>query len=141
MLTIHNNIEDYSHEEGLALEEAYNALTEAAQGGNLTFEETRIRVAYVRFKREENFKISQPTVRASTKKIKEESLEDMLCVLSGETKAKAKRVSKKKELAVTGQAVHLAKASRLFFMKQKGETLSQEDEHFLEVALAAPEVL
>jgi hypothetical protein len=141
MLIIHDNIEDYSHEEGLALEAAFNAIEETAQGGNLTLEETRVRVAYTRFKREENFKISQPTIRASTKKVKEESFDDMLLALSGETKVKAKRVSKKKEVVPTGQAAHLAKASRLFFMKQKGELLSEEDEQFLAVALAPPEVL
>ena len=67
-LIIYNNIEDYSFEEKRALEVAFNELEEKAQGGKLTLEETRVRVAWVRLKREENFKISQPTIRA--KKVK-----------------------------------------------------------------------
>ena len=94
-IVIHNNIEDYSFEEKRAVEVAFNELEEKAQGGELTLEETRVRVAWVRLKREENFKISQPTIRA--KKVKEISLEDALAELSGEVVTpKQKRVAKVK---------------------------------------------
>lgn len=140
-LIIYNNIEDYSFEEKRALEVAFNELEEKAQGGKLTLEETRVRVAWVRLKREENFKISQPTIRA--KKVKEISLEDALAELSGEVVTpKQKRVAKvkvKKEKEIQNDAI--ARAGRLYFMKQKGEVLSEEDEAFLQVALQPIEVL
>jgi hypothetical protein len=141
-LVIRDNIDDYSHEERLAVEQAYNELEEKSQGGELTLEETRIRVAWVRLKREENFKIAQPTLRAKKVKVNE-SLEDAIAGLSGETATpKAKRVSKakvQKEVDVVKE--NIARAGRLYFMKQKGEVLSAEDEAFLQNALEAPEVL
>lgn len=141
-LVIRDNIDDYNHEERLAVEQAYNELEEKSQGGELTLEEIRIRVAWVRLKREENFKIAMPSVRA--KKVKQnESLEDALAGLSGETATpKAKRVAKvkvKKEAEIVKDNV--ARAGFLFYLKQKGEILSAVDEAFLQAALEAPEVL
>lgn len=141
-ITIRDNIDDYNHEERLAVEQAYNELEEKAQGGELTLEETRIRVAWVRLRREENFKIAMPSVRVKKVNVKE-SLEDAIAGLSGETATpKAKRVAKakvKKEVDIVKD--NIARAGRLYFMKQKGEVLTAEDEAFLQEALEAPEVL
>jgi hypothetical protein len=141
-LVIRDNIDDYNREERLAVEQAYNELEEKSQGGELTLEETRIRVAWVRLKREENFKIAMPSVRAKKGNVKE-SLEDAIAGLSGETATpKAKRVAKvkvKKEAEIVKD--NGARAGFLLYLKQKGEILSAVDEAFLQAALEAPEVL
>jgi hypothetical protein len=141
-LVIRDNIDDYNREERLAVEQAYNELEEKSQGGELTLEETRIRVAWVRLKREENFKIAMPSVRAKKGNVKE-SLEDAIAGLSGATATpKAKRVAKvkvKKEAEIVKD--NGARAGFLLYLKQKGEILSAVDEAFLQAALEAPEVL
>jgi len=56
-ITIRNNKEDYSEDELLAIEQAYQELYAKAQGEELTLAETRIIVAYKRIQQEANFKI------------------------------------------------------------------------------------
>lgn len=133
-LVIKENIHDYTSEERIALDNAYKQLEAVAQEGELSIEETRIRVAWVRMQSEDNFKINQPTVKASAKKkkIKEDSLDDMLAAMSGEVPVKKKRASRKKEVKEDA----LAKAARLNFRKMAGEELSPEDEEYLRIALA-----
>lgn len=141
-ITIHNKIEDYTFDEKQQLEQAFKELEIKAQDGELSLEETRIRVAWLRLKREENFEISQPTAKTKAAKPKDKSLDDALAGLTGEVAEKPKRVTKarkKKDEAIVDDAI--AKASRLHFMKVRGELLSAEDEQFLANALAAPEVL
>lgn len=139
MVTIQNNIEDYSFEEKQQLEQAYTELEVKSQGGNLTLDETRIRVAYVRLKREENFKIAQPAKAKSPRKTKSESLEDVIASLSGEVVVKPKRTRTKKEPVVNEDK--LSEISKIYFRKQKGEQLTPEEEERLAIALAPPEVL
>jgi len=137
MITVHNNIEEYTHEEKLALEQAFKDLEVKAQGGNLTLDETRIRVAHVRLKREENFKIAQPAKTKVTRKPKEESLEDALAGLSGEVKPKRTRA---KKLPVIKED-KLSNIARLYYRQQQGEVLTSEELELLNIALAPPEVL
>lgn len=58
MLTIHENKEDYTPEEAAILQQEYDKLTIKLQSEELTLEEVRVRIAYLRYKREENFKIA-----------------------------------------------------------------------------------
>lgn len=137
MITVHNNIEEYTHEEKLALEQAFKDLEVKAQGGNLTLDETRIRVAYVRLKREENFKIAQSAKTKGTRKPKEESLEDALAGLSGEVKPKRTRA---KKLPVVTEC-KLRNIAKLYYRQQQGEVLTSEELEVLNLALAPLEVL
>ena len=144
MLQLHDNLEDYSEEEKLALKHAYIDLEIKAQDGVLTIDETRIRVAYVRLLREENFKISQPTVRAtSTRKKKEPALESLLDELAGGKLPKQKRITKVKveKQKATPKQANVARAGMLFFQRNRGEQLTDEENAFLDAALEAPEVL
>lgn len=137
MVTIHNNIEDYSFEERQQLEQAYLELEVKSQGGLLTLDETRIRVAYVRLKREENFKIAQPAKAKSPRKTKSESLEDAIAGLAGETKPKRTRA--KKEPVIKEDKI--SEISKLYLRQQRGEELTPEETERLRIALEPPEVL
>ena len=127
MVTLHNNIEDYTLQERFDLEEAFKNLEVKAQSGLLTTDETRIRVAYVRLKREENFKISQTPV----KKVKEPK---------DPNAPKAIRSPRKKveKIIEPSKQERLAKASRILQMQLSGQTLSEEDSKYLEEHLTLP---
>lgn len=56
-IIIHENKEDYQPDEVAMLEQAYLSLTAKSQGEEISLEETRIIVAYKRYKQEGNFKI------------------------------------------------------------------------------------
>jgi len=56
-IIIHENKSEYTAAEIAALTQANKDLDIKAQGGELTIDETRIRVAYIRLQREGNFKI------------------------------------------------------------------------------------
>ena len=116
MVTIHENIEDYTIEEKVALQEAYDSLEMTAQAGELTIDETRIRVAYIRLKREENFKISvikEPKAPKVPKPPKE----------PGQKRTRTKKVKEKDSIEL---------ASELFFKRMTGEILTPDEEKFLE---------
>lgn len=131
-IVIHNDKNAYSFEEFELLRKAYDSLEEKAQGGTLSLEETAIRVAFMRYKQEENFKIYQTPAKAAGKKgkKKETSLDDLFENLSGEVVEKSKRTRKKKE-EVTPLRQQQIKAARLLALQEKGEILSKEDEEFL----------
>jgi hypothetical protein len=121
MITIHSNIEDYTLNERLELEDAYNKLEVKSQGGKLTIDETRIRVAYVRLRRESDFKISQ----ASVKKVKEPK----------QPKAPGEKVTRTRKPKVQD---NIAKASILFHKQFNGGELTKEEKAFLDDQLAMP---
>lgn len=137
-ITLHNDKADYSPLEFEALKEAYDSLEEKAQGGILSLEETRIRIAYCRYYQEDHFRIYQPNKPAKKgKKVKEaSSVEDMFAMLSGEEpQAKVRKPRAKKETVSNDP---MKKAAKLFALKEKGEILSEEDEEFLLSLLNAP---
>lgn len=123
-MQLHNNIEDYTLDERLELEHAYQLLEPVAQAGNLTIDETRIRVAYVRLQREENFKISQAPFKKE--KVVKEPKEPKI------PGTRAKRITKEKP------SDDIAKASALFYKQFKGEQLTQEELDFLESKVIMP---
>lgn len=137
-ITLKNNKSEYTQDEIAIIENAWKSLEVKAQGGQLTIEETRIRIAYLRLKQEENFRIVQPTQKATGgRKKKENNVDDLLDVLAGETVAKPKRISKKKENSAKANEPK-ARAARLLAAKDRGEILSEEDELFLEEIMCLP---
>ena len=126
-VTIHENKEDYSPAEAHLLAQAYQELEVKAQGGNLTLEETRIRVAYVRYKREENFKIAILPEK-KTRAVKEPKDPNA-------PKASRTRTAKVKTVPIED---NIAKASKLLFKQNKGEFLTDEEMSFLTMMMADP---
>lgn len=124
-VTIHENKEDYTPAEAHLLAQAFHELEVKAQGGNLTLEETRIRVAYVRYKREENFKIAI----LPKKKVPKEP--------KAPNAPKRTRKSKQKPSVKD----NIAEASKLLFRQNKGELLTDEEIAFLTVMLDDPNAL
>ena len=129
-IIVYENNTDYTFEERQALGKAYQDLDVKAQGGKLTLEETRIRVAYIRMQSEDNFKIYQPTPKATRKKAM--SVEETMYLLEhGTEMPKVKKTRAKKEKAVDP----VARASKLLTLRNKGEILSKEDNEFLDKML------
>lgn len=122
MLVIHENKEDYTPAQVVELTQAFNNLDLKAQGGKLTLEETRTRVAYNRLKREENFKI----VLTTTKKVREPK-EPKLASEVKERKPRTKKVLVPSNTLMSD----LTRAGDLFSRKKNGEVLSEVDESFL----------
>lgn len=79
MVTIHDNLEDYTPEELFTLEQAGAQLCICEQGEQRTLEQTRIIVAYKRLKQERNFKIvAEKTAKIpKEKKVKEIKIKKM----------------------------------------------------------------
>jgi hypothetical protein len=128
MLVFHDNKEDYSPEELLALKQAYDALTVKCQGGELTLEETKIRIAFLRVQRENDFKIVVTKVKVP-KAPKEPK----------QPKEKKTRTKVEREVSPKSKAkAMLARASNLHFLKSNGVVLSDEDEAFLASTLESP---
>ena len=123
MVITHNNIEDYTLDERLDLESAYNALETIAQAGTLTIDETRIRVAYIRLLREENFRISQTNVKAP--KVPKEPKEPKI------PGTRTRRIAAPKDDSI-------AKASALLFRQIRGDKLTEEEEAFLASKVVLP---
>ena len=122
-ITIHENKEDYLPEEVALLTQAYNELELKAQSGNLTLEETRVRVAYNRYQRESNFKIAI----LPTKKIKEPKEPKVV----GERKTRTKK-------EVVPKVNTIERASQLFYRQRQGEELTDEEVAFLEMVMSEP---
>lgn len=125
-VTVHENKEDYTPAEAHLLAQAFQELEIKAQGGELTLEETRIRVAYVRYKREENFKVAI----LPEKKVR---------VPKDPSAPKTTRTRTTK--AKVPIEDNIAKASKLLFRQNKGELLTDEEMSFLSIMMADPKDL
>lgn len=122
-ITIHENKSDYTPAEAIELKQAYQALEVKAQAGKLSIEETRIRVAYLRYLREDNFKIV-----VEKKKVAKEPKEP---------KARTRKLKQETPKKVT-KSDDIMKAQQLWAMKQLGKVLSEEDEAFVTKMLPPP---
>ena len=125
-ITIHESSSNYSPVEAALLQQAYNELEVKAQKGELSIEETRIRVAYLRYQREGDFKIA---VRAATNKKPKEPKEPK------ERKPRTTRTRKSKKDVLLDD---IAKASQLLFKKNNGQELTEEEETFLQLMTENP---
>jgi len=129
-MKIYNSKSEYSPEEAFELEQAFAALEEKAAGGELTIEETRIRVAYARYKREDNFKIAATKVKAI--KAPKEPKPPKEPKIPKEPKVRKSRAKQIDNIALAGQ---------LLYRKNQGEVLTEEENLFLQTALAEPPAL
>lgn len=116
MVIIHNNKEDYTPEEAFLLEEAYNAIASKQQGEMLTIDDTRIIVAFKRYKQEQNFKIVAVKVKKE-KVIKEKVIK----------KTKKQLAQESNELSAFD-----AKKADVLYRRHIGAELSEEDKQFIE---------
>ena len=124
-ITIHENKGDYTAAEIAELTQAYNDLGIKAQGGELTIDETRIRVAYIRLQREGNFKIVVEAKKAAkTPKEPKEKVEKPI---------RKARVTKNKE-----EVDDIAKAQGLWVRQNLGAILTEEEKAFVERMLPPP---
>jgi hypothetical protein len=117
-VTIHENKADYTPTEVALLAQAYQSLEIKAQAGELTLDETRIRIAYIRYQREDNFKIAIEPVKKA-KKVTEPKV----------PKEKVARKPRTKKVVVEQP---LERATRLLHARKNGEELSEEDNLFLD---------
>jgi hypothetical protein len=114
-VTIHENKADYTPTEVALLAQAYQSLEIKAQAGELTLDETRIRIAYIRYQREDNFKIAiEPVKKVKEPKVPKEKV--------------ARKPRTKKEVVEQP----LERATRLLHARKNGEELSEEDNLFLD---------
>jgi len=120
---IRENKDDYSEQEIAELTNAFNELEYKAQGGELTIEETRIRVAYCRLQRESNFKIQILKAAKVPKEPKEPG---------------TKTPRKKKTTSLEGI---VERYTRLYIEQSQGKILTEEEEQFLENMIAPKESL
>lgn len=118
MITIHNNKEDYTPEEAHLLEEAYNAIASKQQGEMLTIDDTRIIVAFKRFKQEQNFKIV--AVKVKKEKVVKEKV------------VKEKVVKTKKKQEADELSAFDTKKADILYRRHIGAELSEEDKQFIE---------
>lgn len=132
MVKIYNSKEEYSPAEAAELAQAFSNLEEKAQGGILTIEETRLRVAYIRFLREDNFKIAivkEP--KAKKEKVPKEPKAPK------EPKVKVARATTKKDPKLSS----IERAGALLFKRNSGQTLTEEENTFLDQMLTDPNTL
>lgn len=123
MITIHENKADYTAAEAAILKQTYDALEVKAQGGDLTIDETRIRVAYIRYQREDNFKIvvEKKTAPKTPK----------------EPKGRKAKITKPK----AAKNNDIAQAQELWAKQLCGGTLTEEEQAFVNKMLPPPDDL
>ena len=128
-IVLHERITDYSPEEAMILSQAFSELEAKAQEGNLSLEETRIRVAYCRYKREEDFKIAI----LPTKKVKEPK--------AVKEPKEPKERKPRKSTKVPEQISSIQKASQILYKRKQGIELTEDEEDFLESMMGEPPTL
>jgi hypothetical protein len=125
-LTFHDNKDDYTASEIVALKQAFDQLEIKAQGGELSIDETRIRVAHIRLQREGNFKIVVEAKKAAAKVPKE-------------PKAPKEKVVRKSKASRPAEVQDdIAKAQSLWFKQNIGGVLTEEEKAFVDAMLPPP---
>ena len=125
-VAIHENKSNYTATEAVLLKQAYDALEVKAQNGELSIEETRIRVAYLRYMREDNFKI----VVEKKKTVKEPKAPKEPKTRTRKTKQEIPKIPDKSD--------DIKKAQQLWAMKQLGKELTEEEDAFVTKLLPPP---
>lgn len=118
MIAIYNTKAEYSAEEAQALEEAYNNLASKIQGQQLSIDDTRIIVAYKRYKQEQDFKI------VATKVKKEKVIKEKVIKPKKKTK---KQLAEEAEQRFNNEV----KLTELLIKQKQGIELTTEEQTWI----------